>query len=488
MSAGPGALALERQPLPVGERPAALSRSRSRWDWGLAAATSAAIAGFAWILSTQLRLMNNLSVPAWDLAYDHNVIWNTAQGRLFETSFTNRNFLGVHFEPILALIAVVERFWPHPAALLIFAAAGLAAAGPAAYLMIGALLPERPGVRWLAAALGVPLPCWVAIQEAAGDQFHPENLALALALFAGWAALRGHRKLMWGCALLVLCCKEDQVYTVGTLGLLAISRGAPQLKADGRRLIALAVGWLVIVTGIVQQIIRSGGYSDFVYYRWLLHPTALGILQELTRPEALRILAVALASLFFLPLLAPRWLLLVIPPYLADVLSGHIPENDLHLHYVLILMFPLIVAGGIGGARLLSRSDLRGPVLLAAAVPGLLLGYGLGRLPPDLGSEARFYGRPDAVAQLMEAKRAVPARAPVEADDCLAVWFADRQVINDFPDKLDASRYVVIDRQDCPTGHISQQKRAAALAQLASDGRQQRYDDGRFEVWSPVPP
>jgi uncharacterized membrane protein len=486
MPAGSGALALERHRSPVAGRPAAATRSRSRWDWGLAAATSASIAGFAWILSTQLRLLNSMGAPAWDLAYDHNVIWNTAQGRPFETSFATRNFLGIHFEPIMALVAVVERFWPHPAALLIFAAAGLAAAGPAAYLMIGALLPERPGVRWLAAALGVPLPFWAAIQEAAGDQFHPENLALALALFAGWAAIRGHRKLMWASALLVLCCKEDQVYTVGTLGLLVISRGAPQLRADGRRLITLSVAWLVIVTGIVQQIIRSGGYSDFVYYRWLLHPTALGIIQELTRPEALRILAVALASLFFLPLLAPRWLLLVIPPYLADVLSGHIPENDLHLHYVLILMFPLLVAGAIGASRLLARTDLRGPILLAAAVPGLLLGYGMGRLPPDLRSATLLYDRPNAVDQVMAAKRVVPANAAVEADECVAVWFADRRIINDFPDRLDPSRYVVLDRQTCTTGNFHGPERAAALALLGSDGRQVLYDDGRFQVWSPA--
>src|SRR5437868_5864705 len=136
MSAGSGALALERSRSPVEERLAAVSRSRSRFDWGLAAA------------------------------------------------------------------------------------------GPAAYLMFSALLPQRPGVRWLAAGLGVPLPFWAAIQEAGGDQFHPENLALALALFAGWAGVRGHRKLMWTCALLVLCCKEDQVYTVGILGLLVISRGS----------------------------------------------------------------------------------------------------------------------------------------------------------------------------------------------------------------------------------------------------------------------
>src|SRR6266567_7851980 len=113
MAAGSGTLALDRRVTPTGERPAALSRVR--WDWGLAASTTSAVAGFSWILSTQLRLLNGMSVAAWDLAYDHNVIWNTAYGRPFVTSFATNNFLGIHFEPILALLAPVERLWPHPA-------------------------------------------------------------------------------------------------------------------------------------------------------------------------------------------------------------------------------------------------------------------------------------------------------------------------------------------------------------------------------------
>ena len=110
----------------------------------------------------------------------------------------------------------------------------------------------------------------------------------------------------------------------------------------------------------------------------------------------------------------------------------------------------------------------------------------MGRLPPDLRSANLLYDRPDAVAQLMAAQRVVPADAPVEADECIAVWFADRRVINDFPDRLDPSRYVVLDRQTCHTGNYHGPQRAAALALLGSDGRRVLYDDGRFQVWSPA--
>ena len=73
-----------------------------------------------------------------------------------------------------------------------------------------------------------------------------------------------------------------------------------------------------------------------------------------------------------LPLLAPRWLLLVIPPYLADVLSSHSPQNVLDLHYALLLLFPLIVAGGAGARALLGRTTFKPAFALLMVVPALL--------------------------------------------------------------------------------------------------------------------
>ena len=50
-------------------------------------------------------------------------------------------------------------------------------------------------VAYLNAASFSPLPR--ATQEAARDQFHPENLALALAMLAAWAGLRRKVPLFW---------------------------------------------------------------------------------------------------------------------------------------------------------------------------------------------------------------------------------------------------------------------------------------------------
>jgi uncharacterized membrane protein len=462
------------------------------WIFPTVPLMAAAIA-FGWMLHLMLLRLYGMTGPSWDLGYDQQVVWNISVGQGFYSSYARANFLGIHFELILVVLAAVEKLWANPVVLLIFSSAGLAATAPAAYLFFRALLPgDRPASPWLAVALSAPVPFWAAIQEAARDFFHPENMALALALLAGWAGLRGHRVAMWVLCLLVLSCKEDQVYTIGVLALLMRSYGAPAIRKHWRFILYLAGGWFFIGTGIIQQHLRDFGYTDFVYYRWLvglnpaIHVSFETVIAALTRPAALLAVAVVIAGMSALPVLAWRWLLLVIPPYLANVLSEHVPQNVLRLHYVLLLLFPLLVAGGVGARKFLAMRSVRPATALIAAVPALLLGWGTGRLPPAIDSNYYLFSHPNAVAELQNATSMIPANAPVNADDALAVWLANRHTINDFPDMLDGTCYVVIDRQAFLDGPTHPDVRRAAIAQLPTSGRSLLYDDGRFQVWSPV--
>jgi len=475
---------------------AVAEREQARGEaWWMVAAVPmlAAAIGFTWMLREMLQRAYGMTGEAWDLAYDQQVIWNIAQGHGFYSSFARGDFLGIHLEPIFVVLAAIEKFWPSPTVLLIFASAGLAAAAPAAYLFFRAILPaDRAESPWLAVALAAPIPFWAATQEAARDFFHPENMALAFALLAAWAGIRGHRVAMWALCVLTLTCKEDQVYTVGVLSVLMRVHGAPEIKRHWRFILYLAGAWFLIATGIVQQHFHHFGYTDFVSYRWLvgLDPnmpvSPLAVAKELGRPDALAMLAAIVASMFALPLLAPRWLLLAVPPYLANALSGHNPQNDLHLHYVLLLMFPLIVAGGLGARELLRRRSFKPALALAVVLPALLLGWGTGRFPPALYADENLYDRPNSVAQLQAATTVIPSDAPVSADAGLTVWLANRHAINDFPDMLDGSSYVVIDQNTFLGATTSKAKRQQALDGLAAGGRRVLYDDGRFQIWSPV--
>ncbi len=89
------------------------------------------------------------------------------------------------------------------------------------------------------------------------------------------------------------------------------------------------------------------------------------------------------------------------------------------------------------------------------------------------------------MAQLQQAASVIPADAPVNADAGLDIWLANRPIINDFPDMLDSSSYVVIDRDYYLGDNTNRAKRDAAAAALPAN-RRLLYDDGRFQVWSPV--
>ncbi len=460
---------------------------------GPALTVLAAAIAFTWTLHAELQRLYGMTGSAWDLAYDQQVIWNISVGQGFYTSFARANFLGIHFELIFVVLAAVERFWANPAVLLIFSSAGLAATAPAAYLFFRSILPEdKAASSWLAMALALPIPFWATIQEAARDFFHPENMALALALVATWAGIRGHRVAMWVLCVLVLTCKEDQVYTVGVIGLVMRVYGGPAIKKNWRFIVYFAGAWFLIGTGIIQQHVRNGGYTDFVYYRWLfgLDPTQPAtlttVLQAAFRPRAVLVVAGIIAGMGALPLLGWRWLPLVIPPYLANVLSGHDPQNILHLHYVLLLLFPLVVAGGVGARRVLQIRSIRPATALVVIVPALLLAWGTGRFPPALGADPSLYSRPDTVAELQAATAMIPADAPVSADDGLAVWLANRHTINDFPDLLSPACYVVLDHDPYLSGPTNPLWRQAEVNALPTSGRRMLFDDGRFQVWSPV--
>lgn len=72
---------------------------------------------FSWM---SVRAHNSFNTHAYDLGVYDQVIWNTAQGRLFQNSFWGAsNFLGVHASIIWLYIAPIYWIWSDPKALLI---------------------------------------------------------------------------------------------------------------------------------------------------------------------------------------------------------------------------------------------------------------------------------------------------------------------------------------------------------------------------------
>src|ERR1700687_1034255 len=80
------------------------SRPLAWWIFPTMPLVAAAIA-FAWTLNGQLLRLYGMTGPAWDFAYDQQVIWNISVGQGFYSSFARANFLGIHFELIFVVLS-----------------------------------------------------------------------------------------------------------------------------------------------------------------------------------------------------------------------------------------------------------------------------------------------------------------------------------------------------------------------------------------------
>lgn len=437
----------------------------------------------AWSFMLQLQRANGLASPAYDQAIFQQLMWSLWHGHWFSTSFAPVSYMGVHFSPLLLLPAALWPLWPDARLLILLNSVSLALAAPAAWAFLRAGLRNVSQGHIIAAVLAGLLPFGPVMQEAAHAGFHPEAMALPAALTAAWAGLSGRRRWLWPAAGAALLAKEDQAYTVAIIGLVVTFHGQKRLRGDGVALMALGAIWAAAMLLVVMPLIRHGVWVDTSgYYRWLWTATPDAVVSALIRPAAWLSILGLLLGVAGLALLAPRWLALSVAPIAADMLSSHYPQFELRLHYGLIAVFPLLVAGMLGAQRLLASGRLPAGALGALGLPALAAGYLIGPLPPAPYGESFLYDRPPAMARLLAFTAVIPPGAPIAADDGLCPPLAGRPQIDVFP-RSSGSEYVVIDRKAVLPVYVDHGDRAARIAELPAS-RQLLADDGRFQVWS----
>jgi uncharacterized membrane protein len=454
----------------------------------IAVGFGAAIA-FVWFAGILINQALRLQTRGFDQAFFQQLAWNIGHGGGFATDLVPGSALAVHFSPILVVPALLELLWPNALLLSIFNAAALAAAVPAAYVFFRTLWPATRAAQILAVALAVVLPLAPFMQLADVTNFHPDSLALPLALLAAAAGLSGRRRAMWLLALIVLSVKEDQAYTMAVVGLL-IWRTRGPLSADGRRLALASCIWGVlaffVIIPAIGRVSPPTGAARLVtdsYYSWLPRASPGMIQSAIASPEAWGRLALLIAGLCGLPLLRPAWLALIAPPFLASVLSAHHAQAILHNHYGLLLAVPALVAAGMGGRRLLELPAKRLQRWAAlAAAPGLACGALFGAVPPftqpaDIHSTSALAGLESCMAGL-------PPNAPVAADDNLMAPIASRPRIV-LIDQATPGDYVAIDTAANPPGWVNTTKRNAVISSFAR-GRTLACTWETISIWTPA--
>jgi uncharacterized membrane protein len=425
---------------------------------------------------------------AMDFAFFDQIVWNSAHGRWFETSFVPYNFLGQHVEPVLLLFAALYRIAPAPEWLLVVQAL---AAGCAAIPLY--LLGKRRLTRtWLAALLAVAYLLSPVLHRAVAFDYHSEVMA-PLFVFSGLALLHADHELAGTAALLgILLLKEDAALVLVGLSL--------PLWCWGMRRAAVVAGvagfaWIVLVVGLFMPAVR-GEQSDLEGRYLHLGSGAGGIAGGIARhppgaldyslgPRQRKAVAKQLALQGGLPLLAPLTLVAAAPVAALQFLSSHDRQQSLDLHYSAQVL-PIVIVASIEGLRRLER-HARHPVVARRVAAGfIVIGtvWGIhtaGHFPLTGRYTAINYTRPAQADAIERGLAMVPADASVSAQSGLAAHLSQRERIWEFP-VLNDAEYVILDLEG-PIARPYERVYGAKVAALPSRGYKLVWSEAGIRVY-----
>lgn len=488
------------------------ARGGEAWRaWQGRLAIAAGLVGAMWCASLLLTRAQGLTTVAYDLAFFQQLVWRIGLDGAWLTSFDDGSFLGLHFSPLLVVPAAIQALLGHDARwLTTIHAAAIGALAPATFLFVrAALRPSRHG-GFVALGLAIPAPWWAVSQEIARADFHPELVGIVLALLAGWAGLVGRVRTMWSLAALAMTAREDVAYAVLSAALVVAAVSARRgARRHGRLLAGASIAWGMTVFGVVMPAIRGDAVVDTArYYAWLgrgpeilLAPFTLTseIVAAITRPEPWFVVAGLGITLLGLPLLRPRWLVILAPPLAATLLSSHLPQPFLVLQYPIILIVPALAATAMGARRALAilgrrrrcavHPVIRAGALVGLTVPAFIVAVVQGSLPPFDQGGAWSFAQPPGIAAVRTVAAQAPADARLVVDEGTAAPLASRLDIAliTWPRAGRPTDYVLLDRAAWSPSRWASERRTQVASRVLGQGRPVIADDGRFMLLGPVP-
>ena len=389
----------------------------------------------------------------YDLGNAVQAIWNTAHGRLLESTAENGeqfSRLGWHVDPLLTLFAPLWLVWSSPVILLVVQAAAVSAGAlPVFWLARKHLHSERAAACFGLAYLAYPATQWNALDPNLG--FHPVSLALPLLLYAIWW-LDEERWIPFAIAAVLAAASNEQIpLVVGCLGLwygLARKRPAVGVGLFAAGLAITAFDFLYLVphysmsgtNPFSDRYAGLGGSAGAVVKTSVLHP--LKVAEVVFTGHKLVYLALLFIPLLGLCFRAPLLLLAAAPLLLINLLSSSTDQTSVWSHYAAATTAVLFGATIFGAARTRDPARASGIVLAAVAVTAVLSPFW------TAGHVAR-----DAVtgSGLLTAERhavrLIPDGVPVSATNIISAHLSNRRRIMLFPNTRRA-QWIAVDTAD----------------------------------------
>ncbi|MDJ0755379.1 MAG: DUF2079 domain-containing protein [Ardenticatenaceae bacterium] len=292
---------------------------------------------------------------AYDLGIYQQVIWNTAQGNWFASSFEVTNRMADHFQPLVAILAPLYWLFPSPIVLLVFQTAILASGAIPVFLLAQKILKNNLfSVVFVYLYLFYP-----ALGYLNRFDFHWESTVVPLFLWAILAVEQEKRGLASLLLFFALFGKEDVGLTVAAFGIwVAFTKGQKNRGfgiswSIGGVLFSL-LAFLVIIPffnegnpDTLNRYVWMGNSPDEIVLFALNHPIV--VFRYLFSIDGIRYLFSLLGPLFFLPLLGSISIV-ALPAFAYNGLSTSMAQKTVYFHYT-APMIPFMVTGAIFGAR-----------------------------------------------------------------------------------------------------------------------------------------
>jgi len=285
---------------------------------------------------------DNFYAGRFDLGNMDQTVWNTINGRIFQTSTDNGiiiSRLSVHSDFMLILISPLYLLWSSPKTLLLLQTVIVALGGFFVFLISKEILKNKN----LALVFGLSFLINPLVQHTNLYDFHAVTLATTL-LLASFYFLIKKRYLLLTVFLILSGITKEQVWIITSIfGFPLLFQKAKKIKFLGILIIVFSLGIFVylILRAIPQNLggqhFAMAYYSDFgispagIVKNVFLSPyKIISIFLEGSRLEYIKQL---LMPMGFISLLSPFYLIFAIPDLLIDLLSNNVQLRQIYYQY-----------------------------------------------------------------------------------------------------------------------------------------------------------
>jgi uncharacterized membrane protein len=409
---------------------------------------------------------DNFYAGRYDLGNMDQTVWNTVNGRIFQTSSDNGRIvsrLSYHADFILILLSPFYFLWNNPKTLLLIQSVVLSFGAIFVYLIAKETIRDK----WIALIFGFLFLMNPLLQYVNLYDFHPVALATTL-LLASFYFLVKKRYFLLTVFLILSGITKEQVWLITSIfgaALLFDRVKKIKLLGAGTIIFSLAIFVYLMEYAIPQNL---GGqhfalnyYSDFgssplkIIYSILFSPQK--IFSTVFNASGISYLKEIFLPLGFISLLNPFTLIFGIPDLLINLLSNNSQLHQIYYQYTSTIT-PFIFISGIYGVKQFIKWFPKIPkfyIAIYLLIFTLFSAYSFGPLPGAKNPNTDMFTKPYLNKKTVENFLAkIPEKYSVSSTNNLGAHLTHRLVIYDVPvgiNKADIILFLLNDKFALPS-------------------------------------